>query len=198
MELGDIYGPEYHRGIREAYSKSRKEYGHISAVEYVHRIVTELFHPKSVIDIGSSCGVFLLPFYEAGVDIWGVDGDESAFQPDIRCVPIEFLEGHDLRKPYYPPKRYDVCICTETLEHIPPEYADVVLDSLSRCSDNLFFMAAVPGQGGIGHVNLLPPKEWAERLRVRGFRQWQKRRLPERVRDWPTLLVMSKRWRKGD
>lgn len=197
MELKDIYGLEYHKGIGKAYSESRKEYGYISAAEHIYRIVTELFHPKSVIDVGSSCGVFLLPFYEANIVVHGVDGDPTILEEGVRCIPREFMEVHDLREPYYPSQKYGACMCTETLEHIPPEYADVALDSLVRCSDNLFFMAATPRQGGIGHVNLLPPKEWAERLRVRGFSRWQKRRLPERIRDWPTLLVMSKRWRKG-
>ena len=194
----ESYGAEYHKGIREAYSEEREMYGYSSYVEHIYCIVKKLFRPESVIDIGASCGVFLLPFHEAGIVVHGVDGDPAILEEDVRCIPRELMEVHDLREPYYPSRRYDVCICTETLEHIPPEYADVALDSLSRCSNNLFFMAAIPGQGGIGHVNLLPPKEWAKRLRARGFCQWQKRRLPEEVRGWSTLLVMSKRWRKGD
>lgn len=183
--LNKIYGPEYHRGISNSYR------GEI-ADKFYRAVFSLSWKVGSIVDIGCSCGVFLEPFYEAGVAIWGVDGDESAFHPDIRCVPREFLEVHDLRNPYHPSKQFDVCLCTETLEHIEPEFTDVILDSISRCSDRLFITVAVPGQGGVGHVNLLPIKKWAELFRERGFRK-RRGRLPKAIRDWPTLLVMERR-----
>lgn len=170
MELHRIYGADYHRGIYKSYSKVRKDFKPKESIaNRFYRIINGLWQPSSVIDIGSSCGVFIEPFYKAGVEVFGVDGDRTAFLDGVRAdIPREFFQVHDLRKPYYPPKKYDVCLCTETLEHIPPEYADVVMDSICQCSDRLFITAAAPGQGGVGHVNLRTVKAWVSDFKRRG------------------------------
>jgi len=194
VELHEIYGPEYHRGNYKAQGTIRQDFPIIeSAAGRFFRIINNLWQPQSIIEIGCSSGAMLEPFYGAGTEVCGVDGDYTAFLDGVRAdIPKESFQVHDLREPYYPSKKYDVCLCIETLEHIEPEFADVVLDSICRCSDRLFITAAAPGQGGIGHVNLLPIEEWAARLKERGFKK-RRGRLPEEIRSWPTLLVLERR-----
>ena len=184
MKLSEIYGHEYHKGIRDAYRGK--------VADRFYRAINSLgWRIDSIIDLGCSCGVFLEPFYKSGVSVCGVDGDETAFADDIRCIPRGNLHLHDLREPYYPPRKFDVCLCTETLEHIEPEYSDVIVDSICRCANRLFIIAAALGQGGVHHVNLRAIEEWQADFEKRGFKR--RTRLPAEIRNWPTLLVMTKR-----
>jgi hypothetical protein len=194
MELSKMYGPEYHKGTYKAQSVVRADFPlRESAAGRFFRIINGLWQPQTVIEIGCSSGAMLEPFHEAGIEVRGVDGDYTAFLDGIRAnIPEEFFQVHDLREPYHPSKKYDMCLCIETLEHIEPEFAAVALDSICRCSDRLFITAAAPGQGGIGHVNLLPIGKWAAQFRERGFRKRRRGRLPEEIRKWPTLLVMER------
>jgi hypothetical protein len=194
MELHEIYGREYHRGTYKAQSAIRDDFSIVESVAgRFFRIINSLWQPQSIIEIGCSSGAMLEPFREAGIEVFGVDGDYTAFLDGIRAdIPEEFFQVHDLREPYHPPKKYGVCLCIETLEHIEPEFASVAVDSICRCSDRLFITAAAPGQGGIGHVNLLPIGKWAAQFRERGFRRKRRTRLPEEIRGWPTLLVMER------
>lgn len=114
------------------------------------KMMIEKFNPSSVIDMGCSSGVYLVPFLEKGLEVHGVDGASGGEMG--HWIPGNF-EISDLRKPYIPAHRYDLCYCVETLEHIRPDFAEIVVESLTRCSDLLFISAARPGQGGEGHVN---------------------------------------------
>ena len=142
----------------------------------------------SVVDLGCSAGALLESFYEAGIEIWGVDIDPSIL--GLRCVPAEFLEIHDLEEPYYPPKKFDVCVCADVLEHIRMEYLDIVIESMARCSDKLYMN--IPSQiGGAGHCNMRPVAEWQKDFERYGFERITG--LPDIVAGWKDALVMRRK-----
>lgn len=128
------------------------------------RMMIDKFSPKSVIDMGCSSGIYLVPFIEANIDVLGVDGASGVG----KWIPGSF-RVFDLRKPYVPDRKYDLCYCIEVLEHIRPEYSDIVVESLSRCSDTIFVSAARPGQNGDGHVNEATKEFWLSIFSKFGF-----------------------------
>ena len=64
---------------------------------------------------------------------------------------------------------FDLAVCLEVVEHLDADAGDRVLADLCRCAPSVLFSAAVPGQGGIGHVNEQWPGYWVERFARHGF-----------------------------
>jgi hypothetical protein len=65
---------------------------------------------------------------------------------------------------------FDLVICTEVAEHLPPSAADVLVDNVCRASrGQVFFSAATPGHGGHLHLNEQQHGYWLEKFSGRGF-----------------------------
>jgi hypothetical protein len=144
-----------------------------SAAALVPRLV-ELLQPASVIDIGCANGLWLEAFGRAGVGrLRGVDG--PWVPKDALRVRAEQLHTLDLAKcplPYRlgePGERFDLLVSFELLEHLPAVRAESLVDAMCAMADALLVSAAVPHQGGTGHVNERWPDHWVERFRARGF-----------------------------
>jgi hypothetical protein len=87
--------------------------------------------------------------------VQGVDGpwlDRSRL-----VIEPELVRTADLEKPLVLNRRFDLAICLETAEHVSPEAADVLVESLVRHAPVVLFSAAIPFQRGPGHVN----EQWA-------------------------------------
>ena len=76
----------------------------------------------------------------------------------------------DLSRPFKINGRYDLAICLEVAEHIPDEHSRDLVDALCAAAPVVLFSAAVPGQGGTGHINERWPEYWRERFEARGYR----------------------------
>ena len=75
----------------------------------------------------------------------------------------------DLNRPLPVTGRFDLAMCLEVVEHLPPDAGDAVVASLCALADTVLFSAAVPGQGGTGHLNEQWPEHWCERFLRHGF-----------------------------
>lgn len=133
---------------------------------------------RSALDVGCGVGAWLSVLQERGVaDVLGVDGawvDEKLLK-----IPVEKFRRADLSRPLNLERRFDLAICLEVAEHLPPERADGFVAELAGAADFVLFSAAIPFQGGYGHVNEQWPSYWAERFAARGFavRDWVRPRL---------------------
>jgi Methyltransferase domain len=132
-----------------------------SARKVVPRVM-ELAKPQSVVDVGCGQGVWLSVFKEHGCQIMGLDGDY------VRPLISEF-ETVDFSKEWVHPHRYGLAVSLEVAEHLPKECAEGFVDHLTQLSDVVLFSAAIPGQGGFGHVNLQWPSYWAALFRARDY-----------------------------
>jgi SAM-dependent methyltransferase len=129
----------------------------------------ELLHPQSVVDVGCGVGGWLLAFKEQGVEtIRGYDGDWV--KPEMLRIPRECFSPHDISQPIANDRRYDLAINLEAAEHLPPERAGVLIDSLARLAPVILFSAAIPHQEGRNHVNEQWPDYWIELFRQRSYR----------------------------
>lgn len=120
--------------------------------------------PKSVIDYGCGSGIYLVPFKNKGIKVLGIDGADGSGQhikPDWQQV--------DFRKPFAALDVFDLALCIEVAEHVPPQYADMLIDGLCASANTIFFSAARPGQGGEGHYNEKDKQYWIEKFNTRGF-----------------------------
>jgi len=129
-----------------------------SAAVLAPRLV-DLFHPTTVIDVGAGEGWFADAFEALGATTTRVDGPwvEGVVHVDFSRPPYPDLGAHDL------------AVCLEVAEHVTPRYADRLVAWLCTLAPTVAFSAAIPGQGGTGHVNEQPPAYWAERFATHGF-----------------------------
>lgn len=124
---------------------------------------------RSAVDFGCGLGTWLSVLQEQGVDeIQGLDGawvNEALLEiPKEAFREVDF-EGETIDCG----RRYDLAISLEVAEHISESSAARFIGSLTAASDFVLFSAAIPLQGGRGHVNEQWPDYWAELFGQRGF-----------------------------
>jgi SAM-dependent methyltransferase len=122
----------------------------------------------SVLDVGCGVGSWLSSFVAAGVDdVLGVDSDHVP--EHLLRIPADKFARADLADPFDLGRTFDLTISVEVAEHLPEASADGFVASIAGHADLVLFAAAVPGQGGTGHVNERWPSYWAKRFEGHGF-----------------------------
>ena len=126
----------------------------------VRPLLEALIPIKSAVDVGCGNGGWLAAMSENGVDdIVGLDGewvrdDQLLIDPDrlLRC---------SLDRPLPLDRHFDLAISLEVAEHLLPDRAADFVAELVRLAPVVLFSAAIPGQGGVNHVNEQWPEYWA-------------------------------------
>jgi len=123
----------------------------------------------SAVDIGCGVGTWLSVLKKKGVkEILGIDGswvertlleipENSFMQADLQHLRLQAAQS------------YDLAICLEVAEHLPAESAKGFVGFLAALSPHVLFSAAIPFQGGIGHLNEQWPEYWAELFDEQGY-----------------------------
>jgi SAM-dependent methyltransferase len=145
-----------------------EESGRSESADVVVPLLRDLVRPASVLDVGCGPGTWLAAFSRHGVnDFHGVDSMPRSFSR----LDQNAFELVDLGAGYRPQRRYDLALCIEVAEHLPAASAGVLIDSLVAAAPVVAFAAAIPGQGGIGHINEQWPSYWRELFATRGYLQ---------------------------
>ena len=122
---------------------------------------------RSVIDLGCGHGQWLSVFRDAGCAVKGYDA--KAFSPKF-LSPDEYQQLN-LATPYlFRTTRADLAISLEVAEHIPDAAGRLLVGNLTGISNSVLFSAAIPGQGGWGHINEQPHKYWDDQFTALGYR----------------------------
>ncbi|HXA10120.1 MAG TPA: methyltransferase domain-containing protein [Chthoniobacterales bacterium] len=129
-------------------------------------LTLELFHPRSVLDVGCGTGISLDYFKSKGISVRGLEGSALAISK-ARNAPL--ILQHDLNEPINLEEGFDLVWCFEVAEHIHPSYVGALLATLTNHAERIVLSAARPGQGGLGHLNEQPPDYWIGRMQERGF-----------------------------
>jgi len=138
------------------YYKEREDYGSAAVLS---KLIVDLFHPKTAVDVGCASGLLLSKLKAKNIKVVGIDG--PWINKTMLRIPQENFVMKDITKPIRMDKKFDICICLETAEHIEEKYADILVTSLTNLSDVVFFSAAIPMQLGKHHVNLQWQSYWA-------------------------------------
>lgn len=131
-------------------------------------MLVDLFHPASIVDAGCGSGEWLAVFAEHGVgDYLGLDG--PWVEPAQLAIPAHRFQPCDLAHPFHLPRTFDLVISLEVAEHLPAFAAAGFVRSLTELGPVVLFSAAVPGQGGVCHINEQWPGYWAAHFRAQGY-----------------------------
>ena len=131
-------------------------------------IIVELLDPKSVVDIGCGVAPWAAAFKRAGVKtVMGMDGD-YVDRSLLQIAPEQF-KPTNLDDPITLNQRFDLAVCLEVAEHLPPKRAESLVDDLFRLAPSILFSAAIPGQGGTHHVNEQHLDYWTAKFKARGY-----------------------------
>ncbi len=133
-----------------------------SAQALVPKILEWVPNVQSVIDVGCGRGWWAKEFENHGIVSTGVDGEY------VEGVVCNF-RAVNLAKtlPYL--GKFDLVICLEVAEHLPEDRAHRFIHDLCKLAPTVVFSAAIPGQGGTGHVNEQWPEYWAAMFREEGY-----------------------------
>lgn len=152
------YTEEFYRRQREGARRSAKE---------IVPLVLELVRPQSIVDVGCGVGAWLAVFKEHGVeDVCGIDGEYVL--PSLLEIPKEQFISANLSERVHLDRRFDLVVSLEVAEHLPEASAGTFVESLTSLGDVVLFSAAIPCQGGTGHVN----EQWSEYW-VRRFAEYR-------------------------
>lgn len=158
--MNQIYGKDFY--------KDRHQQTVYSANVILSLVLDVLPPVRSAADFGCGVGTWLSTLREKGVsEVQGFDGpwvDQGLLE-----VPKENFRNVDFNELLSIDRKYDLAISLEVAEHLSGDSARGFVNALTSASDFILFSAAIPRQGGIGHVNEQWPDYWARLFAERGF-----------------------------
>lgn len=138
------------------------------SAEQVVPFLIELCEPQSVVDVGCGLGTWLYVFEKQGVgNILGLDNAKTNLN-DLLIKKEQFI-AHNLSEKITLNQKFDLALCLEVAEHLPENKADIFINSLVNLSDIIVFSAAIPKQGGQGHLNEQWHTYWQEKFEKYNF-----------------------------
>jgi hypothetical protein len=172
----------------------------LQSARVVVPVVAELVAPQSVVDVGCGVGAWLRAFSECGVKVLkGLDG--NYIDRNRLCFDASSFTAVDLQASVEIPGKYDLAICLEVAEHLLARQGVSLVTALTETAPVVLFSAAIPGQGGTGHVNEQWPEYWQRLFEARGYRMLDairpRIREDQRVAWWyrqNMVLFTSKVW----
>jgi len=174
------YDTEFFNTIDEGCRKS---------AETVVPMFLEHYKPKTVVDVGCGQGWWGKSFEDAGCEVTGIE---------FYTEPVIKNKKKDLLKSFSDVGNFDLAVCLEVAEHLPPSRANGFINELCELSDTVLFSAAIPGQGGTGHLNEQWPDYWLSKFTANGYASTGALRWllwnDERVENWyrQNLIVTTK------
>jgi hypothetical protein len=141
----------------------------LQSAERILDILWPIVSVQSVLDIGCASGIWLAEAKRRGaITIKGIDGP---------WVPLDQLEidkeefyAHDLGESIPAEfEKHDLAFCIEVAEHLPASASDALIEFLTCHADVVLFSAAIPGQGGTGHINEQCQSYWQHKFSKCGF-----------------------------
>jgi SAM-dependent methyltransferase len=160
--MPELYGPDFFDAMAPV---------SLSSARAVWPLLLSLLgRPRSVVDFGCGPAAWLAALHELvpNAELVGVDHPGAVDHPML-IQRAEFI-GADLTKSIDLERSFDLCLSLEVAEHLPETAAGIFVETLTRHADSIVFSAAIPAQGGTGHLNEQWPTYWRQLFAQHGFR----------------------------
>jgi SAM-dependent methyltransferase len=173
-----MYDKKFYQTIRQGIQNS--------AAAVVPVVIESLGQaPRRVIDIGCGEGWWAVEFAKHGSEVIGLDGNYVKSALGDRYIASDLMTAPIPARLF---GQFDLAVCLEVAEHLHPNRAASFITELTSLAPVVLFSAAIPGQGGTGHVNEQWPGYWVKlfaenEFKVTGALRW-KIWNDERVENW--------------
>jgi len=118
-----------------------------------------------ILDVGCGEAWWSEAFWNAGAA--HVDSIDHPV-PELTAEGVK-VQDVNLEEPYVLDRGYSLAVCLEVAEHLSPAAGDELVRQLCRAARAIVWSAAIPGQGGSGHLNEQWPAYWEERFAEHGW-----------------------------
>lgn len=146
-------------------------YREVSPGEFMADFFVDQFKPEGmVIDFGCGTGRASVKMAERGLDVMLIDFADNC--RDQEAIMLPFIR-HDLTQSL--DIRADYGLCTDMMEHIPPQDVDVVIQNIMGAAKNVFFEISTIDDimGEIIthplHLTVKPHDWWRDKFAALGF-----------------------------
>jgi SAM-dependent methyltransferase len=144
------------------------DYSASKTADGILRNLVEKVDVKSVLDLGCGRGAWLAWWVKHGAhDVFGVDG--TYVDVNKLHIPRTSFLAFDLNKELALGRKFDLVETVEVVEHLDPSAGERFIDNLVRHGNLILFSAAIPGQGGMFHINEQPWQYWRALFAERGY-----------------------------
>ncbi|HLF91187.1 MAG TPA: class I SAM-dependent methyltransferase, partial [Anaerolineales bacterium] len=123
-------------------------------------------HPKTMLDAGCAMGFLVEQMRTRGVEAWGVDISEYAIRNAHESIQ-DYVWVGSVTDPF--PRKYDLIVTIEVLEHLPKEASEQALINLCQHTDDIIFSSTPLDYKESTHFNVQPVEYWAELFAQQGF-----------------------------
>lgn len=123
---------------------------------------------STLLQVGFGSGEWLAEAQRLGVpEVHGIDGPWATL--DGLRIDRDYVTFMDTRQSFRC-GTYDLVLCLEYAEHLPESRAASFVADLASMAPVVAFSAAIPAQGGHGHVNEQWPTYWESYFAAVGYR----------------------------
>ncbi len=163
--LADHYDESYYARYGGAPYRWGERVWHDFFGRVADAIVAEL-RPKSVLDAGCGIGFLVGALRDRGVEAYGLDLSEYA----ISQVPDEIRPYCRLASVTEELERdYDLIVCLEVLEHLPPDLGERAIENLARHAEQILFSSTSTDFSDASHLGIRPIEDWIDLFGRHGF-----------------------------
>lgn len=170
MQEKDIYINNHLDLYTDAFFKNRTKRKTIRWEKAVGSCIVKCLNINSMVDFGCGLGHFLEGAKEAGAtNILGYEysyENAKKYLPSVIAPYIKYgnvMEDIDCGQ-------FDCSMSIEVAEHILPEKSCILVKNLTKSATKYIILtAALPGQGGTGHINEQPHSFWIKQIEQFNF-----------------------------
>lgn len=158
------YTEAYYNRISEGAIRSAKEVYNCLVENGIIALNNDGSYSPTIIDIGCGVGEWSL----GNPNYYGID---HSIPKKALMIPDRNYFDRDLEKVdlINQDTTFDLCLCLEVAEHLSESRADWLIKYLCSLSHLVLFSAAIPNQGGTGHINEQFQTYWADKFYANGF-----------------------------
>ncbi|MGQ9367310.1 tetratricopeptide repeat protein [Azospirillum sp. ST 5-10] len=135
---------------------------------------------RTILDAGCGSGKtsqYIMTSAPGEFEVFGFDIAENCLDPFFDAIKDRYLTVGCLWRRDDFPRDYDAVVCTDVLEHIPPDKVPAVLSNLRAVCRRVAYLGIALFADGFGpqelgeplHLTVEPPDWWLDRLRDAGF-----------------------------
>ena len=167
--LRNLYSRRFFAHLRE---------GSATSAQALVPLLLDISPARSMVDVGCGIGGWVKAFAERGIEAIGIDGDyvdrAQLLIPADRFVARDLNNALDVadigrRHGDAATGRFDLAISLEVAEHLAPQRSESFVQDLCALADVVLFAAAIPFQGGAGHINERWQSWWAQKFSDAGY-----------------------------